>query len=144
MIRSILKEIIIVLLLLLAVILALGVMFYDYIPTNKIIPSVETYKTSETITNEIAEKITEENTVIVTYEITQDDIKGLKQRNEYTQGKANPFSTYVKPVEGTNDENNITDGNGNTNTNTNQPTNNSNNTDNKNNSNTFYKNTGTK
>ena len=53
MIKSIIKEIIIVLLLLVAVVLALGVLFYDYIPMNKIVPSVASYTTSEEIKKEL-------------------------------------------------------------------------------------------
>ena len=48
--KSVLKEIIIILLLCCAICLILGVVFYDYIPTNKVIPStVEPYTTSNTI-----------------------------------------------------------------------------------------------
>jgi len=51
--KSVLKEIIIILLLCCAICLILGVVFYDYIPTNKVIPStVEPYTTSNTIKEE--------------------------------------------------------------------------------------------
>ena len=43
MVKSIIKEIIIVLLLLIAIILALGVLFYEYIPSNKTVPSVANF-----------------------------------------------------------------------------------------------------
>lgn len=43
--KSIIKEIFIILLLCIAVCLIFGVIFYDYIPTNKVVPStVEAYK----------------------------------------------------------------------------------------------------
>ena len=58
MIKSIIKEIIIVLLLLLAIVLALGVLFYDYIPTNKLVPSIDTYTTAESIKAELNEQVT--------------------------------------------------------------------------------------
>ena len=52
--KSILKEIIIILLLCVVILLILGVIFYDYIPTNKVVPStVEAYQTSNTIKDEI-------------------------------------------------------------------------------------------
>ena len=58
--KSVLKEIIIILLLCCAICLILGVVFYDYIPTNKVIPStVEPYTTSNTIKEEINQEITE-------------------------------------------------------------------------------------
>ena len=126
MAKSIVKEIIIILLLLLAVILALGVLFYDYIPNNKTVPSVPTYRTSDSVAKEVNEKITESET---------DDLKALQKTNTYVPGKANPFSTYVEPVQNTEDENNITN---NSSTNTNTTKNNSST------GNTFYPNTGTK
>ena len=133
MAKSIIKEIIIILLLLLAVVLALGVLFYDYIPNNKVVPNVSTYKTSETVAKEVNEKVTESESVLVTYQVTADDLKDLQKTNVYTQGKANPFSTYIEPVEDTEDENNMTNQNSS-----------SGNTNNTSTDNTFYKNTGTK
>ena len=51
--KSITKEIFIILLLCIAICLIFGVIFYDYIPTNKVVPStVEAYKTSNTIKDE--------------------------------------------------------------------------------------------
>ena len=56
--KSILKEILIILLLCIAICLILGLIFYDYIPTNKVVPStVEAYKTSNTIKDEISQEI---------------------------------------------------------------------------------------
>ena len=47
--KSIVKEIFIILLLCIALCLVFGVIFYDYIPNNKVVPStVEAYKTSNT------------------------------------------------------------------------------------------------
>lgn len=138
MIKSIIKEIIIVLLLLVAIVLALGVLFYEYIPTNKTVPSVAEYTTSEVIKNEIADQVVDEQEVLVTYEITEQDLKTYEKTKDYKKGKANPFSTYVtKPAE-TDDKNNVANtGDGNTSvspdTNTESP-----------NGSTFYKDTGTK
>lgn len=138
MVKSIFKEIIIILLLLLAVVLALGVLFYDYIPSNKAIPSVQKYKTADSVSAELAEQITESEAVLVTYQITSDDLKELVKNNNYNPGKANPFSTYEDPVPDTNDENNVTNSvQGNVNQSNSAPGTSGNN-------NTFYKNTGTK
>ena len=134
MIKSIIKEIIIVLLLLLAIVLALGVLFYDYIPTNKLVPSVETYATSESVKAELNEQVTNEETVLVTYEITAGDLNTYAKTNQYKKGKANPFSTYEDP---TPDENTIGDVN---NTNSINANVNSNSTK----GNNFYKDNGTK
>ncbi len=135
MAKSIIKEIIIILLLLLAVILALGVLFYDYIPNNKTVPSVQTYKTSDSVVAAMADETTKTQPTLVTYEITSEDLQGLQSTGEYNSGKANPFSTYEEPVNNTNEENNTpsVEG-GNTGT---RPSGNSS-------GNTFYSNTGTK
>ena len=120
MAKSIIKEIVIILLLLIAIVLALGIMFYDYIPTNKTIPSVEKYSTAETIKTELEEKIVEEETVLVTYEITSSDLKTYENRGNYEKGKANPFSTYVrKPTGGTSGGDNPGGSGSNSTTNTN-------------------------
>ena len=108
MIKSIIKEIIIVLLLLVAIILALGVLFYDYIPTNKTVPSVAEYTTSETIKNEINDQVVEGEEILVTYEITAQDLKTYEKTKDYKKGKSNPFSTYNTTPTNTNDKNNLT------------------------------------
>lgn len=140
MVKSLIKEIIIILLLLLAVILALAVLFYEYIPNNKVVPKVSNYKTSESVDREIHAQIVEEKPAIQTYEIKQEDLSEYQKTNVYEKGKVNPFSSYTKPVENTEDNNNVT----NTNTNTNTNSMNTNVTKGNSSSNTFYKNTGTK
>ncbi len=136
MIKSIIKEVIIILLLLVAIALILGIFFYDYIPTNKTVPSVQTYSTSEAIETELKEQVTEEEPVLITYKITSDDLDGYTKTKDYKKGKVNPFSTYENAVV---DPNSVNTANGdNTNTNTNSV--------NKNTSSgkTFYQSTGTK
>ena len=138
MVKSIIKEIIIVLLLLIAIILALGVLFYEYIPSNKTVPSVATYTTSQSVKDELNEQVTEDETVLVTYEITESDLKTY----EKTNGKANPFSTYENE---TPDENNVTNTNSiNTNTQSNNAGSSNSNSNSNSSNNTFYNNTGTK
>ena len=79
MIKKILKEGIILILLLVAIVLILGVLFYDYIPTGKVVPVVEQYQTSQDIKNEIQETVVTENQeIIVTYEIDNTDLKDRK------------------------------------------------------------------
>ena len=139
MVKSVIKEIIIILLLLLAVVLALGVLFYDYIPNNKTVPSVSTYKTSESVQKELSEQVTEDETVLVTYEITSEDLKNLEKTNQYNKGKVNPFSTYEEPEpeQNTEDENNVANVNS-------MGANVTTSKGNAGSDNTFYKNTGTK
>ena len=71
----------------------LGVVFYDYIPTNKVIPStVEPYTTSNTIKEEINQEITEFQKQTIVMEITDSDLKIHKQERSYDSGKINPFA----------------------------------------------------
>ena len=82
--KSIIKEIFIILLLCIAVCLIFGVIFYDYIPTNKVVPStVEAYKTSNTIKDEISQEIVDYPKQNITREITDSDLKIKKQDKSY-------------------------------------------------------------
>lgn len=93
MVKSVIKEICIMLLLCVAIVLILGVIFYDYIPTNKAVPSkLEAYVTPENVQSEIEEEITQINKVEVTYQITGSDLNLYKQSNSYESGKRDPFS----------------------------------------------------
>lgn len=129
MVKNIFKEIFIMLLLCAAVVLILAVVFYEYNPMNKVIPTTLTYKMPEDLSDvkEELEKtlITEEEQIIKTYEITEDEIK-LYRKVNYEPGKANPFEIYSE-----NTGNNI-----NTNNTTNNTTNKNQNTTGKNQTNT--------
>ena len=113
MVKTIIKEICIMLLLCIAIILILGVLFYDYIPTNKAVPNkLATYTTPENVETEINEQVTELEKAEVSYEITSSDLSLYKQSHSYTSGKVDPFSASTST--------NIENGNGsNTNTTTN-------------------------
>lgn len=106
--KSIIKEILIILLLCLAISLIFGVIFYNYIPTNKVVPStVEAYKTTNTIKDEINQEIVDYQKQIITLEITDSDLTLHRQDNSYDSGKANPFepesSEVTNKTEGNND-----------------------------------------
>lgn len=120
--KSVLKEISIMLLLCAAILLILGVLFYDYIPTNKIIPNkLEAYKTPENIKEEIEENITELPKQNYVYEITGSDLNVYKKSQSYDPGKPDPFGAYTATTnEGNNTgTGNNTSSNENTNANTN-------------------------
>lgn len=94
MVKNILKELIIILLLTLAIILLLGVLLYDYVPMNKVIPEKITYAASEEvkqISTELNEK--KEDIPITSYTVTSTDLKNYKKVNDYTAGRKNPFAT---------------------------------------------------
>lgn len=100
MIKKAFKEAIIMILLLIAIVLVLGVLFYDYIPTGKVVPVIEPYQTSENIKKEINETVDTENTeIIVTYEIDNTDLKNYEKNKDYDKGKENPFADYTKSID---------------------------------------------
>lgn len=93
MAKNIVKEIIIILLLILAVILILGVILYEYVPANKIIPEAVSYNTPENVREELASSESiDEQQMIMTYEITASDLKNYQRVNDYKAGKKNPFA----------------------------------------------------
>ena len=58
--KTFIKELFIILLILVAIFLVLGVFLYDYIPTNKIVPKIEQYQAPNTIKQELEDYISEE------------------------------------------------------------------------------------
>ncbi len=99
MVKSIIKETFIMLLLCIAIALILGILFYDYIPTNKVIPQKEAYSTPENVKIEINEQVTEIEKTEVSYEITDSDLNIYKQTSSYKPGKRDPFSLTTQTVE---------------------------------------------
>ena len=97
MVKAIIKEVFIMLLLCVAIVLVFGVIFYDYIPTNKAVPNkLEAYVTPENIQEEINEEIIEMNKIEVSYEVTESDLNLYKQTHSYTPGKRDPFSASTE------------------------------------------------
>ena len=120
--RSIIKEIFIILLLCIAIALIFGVVFYDYIPNNKVVPStVEAYKTSNTIKDEINMELVGNFQIddAMPYEITDSDLTIRKQDKSYEPGKANPFATSSESATGNTTNGNTITPSGNNNTNKN-------------------------
>ena len=132
--KSIIKEIIIILLLCLAIIVVLGLLLYDYVPMAKVVPEPVSYTTPEDVKEELVQAgEVDDNQVIMTYEVNSSDLNNYERIKNYNPGKANPFSSYQSQ---TNENGNVTDGNTtsttgstkdttNANTNSNTTTNNS-------------------
>ena len=96
------KEIVIILLLVLAILLVLGVFLYDYIPMNKVVPKIEQYEAPNNIKEELQQSIEEsENTMTpIVYEINGSDLNLYEKTKDYDKGKVNPFgNTTVEPTE---------------------------------------------
>lgn len=165
--KSILKEIIILVLLCIAIVLILGVVFYEDIPTTKVVPGkVVAYETPNNIKDEIYKEVENVEKTNIIYEVTGTDLNIYRQSQSYRPGKADPFSdieetenqntTNGNNNNGNNNNNNNNGNNNNSNNNNNNNSNNNNNNNNSgtndNNSNTqgkgsqqaFYNNAGTK
>lgn len=158
MLKSVLKEIVILVLLSIAILLILGIIFYDYIPINITIPEKAEYVTPESVQNELNEILAEGSKTEVTYEITDSDLNIYKQRGNYDEGKANPFaleenntvttSNAITINGSTSNSNNNSSNSSNTNSvntnNANNTNNNNNNSSNNNSNNSNTKNTNEK
>lgn len=102
MAKTIIKELIIVLLLCLAIILLLGIVLYEYVPIARTIPNAVSYTTPENIKQELAESSEiDESQIIMTYEVDSNDLNNYKKIQDYKPGKANPFSSYETTGEST-------------------------------------------
>lgn len=112
MAKTIIKEIFIILLVTIAIGLVLAVIFYQFIPSNKIIPSeVTAYSAPEEVKEEILEAANQElSETSQVYEITDSDLDLYKSTKSYNPGKVDPFSSTSSdtsgnenstPVEGT-------------------------------------------
>ena len=132
--KNVIKEIIIVLLLALAIILILGVLLYEFVPANKIIPETISYTTPANVQTELQtdEKI-DESEVVVTYRIDSTDLNNYKKTQEYVPGKKNPFESINTTTE-------TTDNNGST---SNTQTNSNSTSESTTNTNTTTSNSGT-
>lgn len=107
--KSIIKEIIIILLLCLAIIVVLGLLLYDYVPMAKVVPEPVSYTTPEDVKEELVQAgEVDDNQVIMTYEVNSSDLNNYEKIKNYNPGKANPFSSYQSQ---TNENGNATDGN---------------------------------
>ncbi|MCI8641239.1 MAG: hypothetical protein HFJ59_05155 [Clostridia bacterium] len=96
MAKNIIKEIIIILLLILAIILILGVLLYEYVPVNKVIPEKISYTTPEKIQDELnTDSNVDDTQIIITYQIDSTDLSNYKTTQDYVPGKKNPFSSLV-------------------------------------------------
>ncbi len=118
--KKIFKEAIITILMCIAICLILAIIFYEYMPTTKIVPSgVEKYSTPETIKDEIEQTTVDyTNTTVqnITFEITDTDLKIYKNSGSYSTGKANPFVASSADVSNDNNNNGENDNSGQGNT----------------------------
>ena len=106
MIKTIIKELIIFLLLLVTVALLIGVLLYDYMPTNKEVPEKqEAYILDRDVQDELKTPLsfTQDN-IIKTYSINGADLRNYEHTEQYDKGKINPFEQYTPPPASTPEE----------------------------------------
>ena len=126
MFKSVIKEFIILILLLIAIVLIFAILLYDYNPLNKTIPKkVEAYVLPEDVQIELDNTLNGEEKIVKTYQIDGIELDKYEKENEYNPGKIEPYSLYnstikeIKPAEnsavkntteGTQTENNTSEG----------------------------------
>ncbi len=120
MMKSIIKEIFIIILLMIAIALILGILLYEYVPTNKKVPSkVSGYVLPEEMTQELQETIetAEKQNIIQTYKVDGADLDYAEKYTGYDKGKTDPFApinTSSSVENGNNNENSNSNENSNT------------------------------
>ena len=96
------KEIIIMLLVCLVTMLVLAIALYQYIPNRKAVPEITTYVASEDVQDLLEDDIdqrSDDEQVILTYEVTANDLNNYQSTNDYIPGKSNPFAAYTSSPE---------------------------------------------
>jgi len=114
MIKSFIKEAFILILFCLAIALVLGIIFYEYIPSNQVIETAEVYVIPQDLKEELATSVKEEETlkIIQTYEISKESLTNDKYNGKYNEGKVNPFAEYALGDTNTDDDKNNTNNTG--------------------------------
>ena len=98
MAKSILKEVLIILLACVAIVLIMAVIFYNYMPSNKIVPAkVTAYETPANVEAEITEDTIESynTTSEKNYTIENSDLLMYQASSSYDPGKSDPFQGYT-------------------------------------------------
>lgn len=119
MMKSIVKEIMIILLLCIAILFILSVLFYDYNPINKVVPNKIAYSVPENIQEELNEKSIQ-NTLSIenkVYTIDASDLTIYQKNSSYNPSKENPFASTTNGNTNTDNSGGSDKQNENTNTN---------------------------
>ena len=101
-----LKESTIMLLICLVLLLLLAVIFYEYIPSRKVVSEITKYVPSSKVSQQLSDNIDKlDAEVILTfeqggYEVTSSDLNKYKITEDYVPGKANPFAEEAESVSG--------------------------------------------
>ena len=138
MAKSIIKEIIIVLLLCLAIMLILGILLYEYVPITKTLPNEVSYTTPDNVKQELLSSSDVDDTqVIMTYEVNQEDLNNYRRVQDYVPGNNDNNSS-------SNNNNNSSSNNSNGGSSSSSSSTSNNNNDSSSSGGHFFQNTGTK
>ena len=97
MFKSMVKELAIIILLIIAIGLIFVIVFYDYNTVNTTIPKkVEAYELPSETRTELEEtlKAKETQELVKTYILDENDLRTYEAKYTYQKGKPNPFSKY--------------------------------------------------
>ena len=116
---KVLREILIYILLIALIVLIFGIIFYEQLPSNKIVPGKVEYSVPEKLEEELQQTLEaeDEQEVLITYTIEEDDLDRYEEADKYNPGKVDPFSDYSEGTGNSGDNsngenNNSSDGNG--------------------------------
>lgn len=104
------KEIIIMLVICLVGLLLFAVIFYEYIPSRKIVAEVSSYEVSSEIEELLEDDIDSEDSEVLAiyeednYNVTTSDLNSYQATEDYVAGKSNPFATVADDEEETEEE----------------------------------------
>lgn len=123
-----LKEVAIYILIIALIVLIFGILFYEQLPTNKLVPIASEYALPENLENVLEDTLSDkgDQEVLVTYTVEQNDLDKYKESDQYDPGKIDPFADYSTGEDNSGDNNNNNGNSGNTKNNSNSSNNNSN------------------
>lgn len=111
MVKSIIKEIFIIILLIIAILFVLAVLFYDYRPSTKNISSISSkYNLPAEMQEELEQTITTTQNIVKTYKVDSDDLYNYQKSDDYEKGNINPFGAISSNTVDTTDEKTDTGG----------------------------------
>lgn len=110
------KEFAIYILIIALIVLVFGILFYEQLPSNKLIPVRDDYALPEKLESVLEDTLSteEQNEILVTYTVKESDLEEYEDNDQYNPGKIDPFADYGTDVNNTNNNTGAT-GNGNSN-----------------------------
>lgn len=90
---NIIKDFFASILIVVSIVIAILIIFYDDIAIGKVIPQADSYALNDEMKKELEEsKLNDVEEVIINYYIDKYDLTKYEKTNEYIKGKDNPFA----------------------------------------------------